>query len=474
MKSGRISLTEINSLQKHSIKPNSFLEDGKRIFRELSQRNKISGSLSDYITESYRPGIFKRCFVSSIEHGYYYITAQTMNTQDAVSFAKILSTVMTQNLEPMILKEKEILVSCAGTVGNIRFIDKTISGNIGSQDIIRVVSNPESYGFVYAYLSTPTVNSYLQSQIYGSVVARIEPEVMFKIPVIEFDSEIISEVESLIRESIELKEHAINKLNEQRDLLLKSCKLNSLTSNEYDYYGPRTPERKTSTFIVNKKDITALTINAFNHSERIKKLKETVRASIDCITLKDCITDDGFFSTGSFPRVEVKYKHGIQLINQQDIFDSIIKGKWISNRGVKTDKLVEKDEIIIAGVGTLAETETFCRCIYANEYLAGKLVSGEFIRIKSNGKIPSGYLYLWLSSQYGFRFIRNTQAGTKLCRPLRPMLETIPIPVLSNNIMQDLDQETKKAQHMLYLSSKKEQDAIDLLEEQIQKHLRYQ
>lgn len=54
------------------------------------------------------------------------------------------------------------------------------------------------------------------------------------------------------------------------------------------------------------------------------------------------------------------------------------------------------------------------------------------------------------------------------------MLETIPIPVLSNNIMQDLDQETKKAQHMLYLSSKKEQDAIDLLEEQIQKHLRYQ
>lgn len=471
MRSGIVSLKEVTSHSKKCIKPNTFLEDGKRIFRTLSQRKRIPSSLSSCIIESYRPGIFKRCFINDINYGYHYITAQSMNTANAVSFAKILSTKMTQNIEPMILKQNEILVSCAGTVGNIRFIDNTIAGKIGSQDIIRVVPKDNNFGFVYAYLATPTVNSYLQSQIYGSVVSRIEPEVILNIPLVSFQQNIVDEVEKLIRESILLKETAISALNKNRKLLLEYSKLEELRPDEYDYYGPRTPERKVSTFVINKNEVSSLTINAFNYSQRLRNLIDKVKCSVKTICLKDCLSEEGLFSTGSFPRVEVKERHGVQLINQQDIFDSIIKGKWISKRGVKLNNLVEKDEIIIAGVGTLGETETFCRCVYANEYLEGKLVSGEFIRLKTNTNIPSGYLYLWLSSQYGFRMIRNTQAGTKLCRPIKPMLESIPVPIIESSLMSELDTSTKHAQNLLAQSSIKEQKAIDILESQIQSYI---
>lgn len=47
------------------------------------------------------------------------------------------------------------------------------------------------------------------------------------------------------------------------------------------------------------------------------------------------------------------------LINQSDIFDTVIKGKYISKRNVNLSNLVEYGEVLIAGVGTLGENETF-------------------------------------------------------------------------------------------------------------------
>lgn len=46
------------------------------------------------------------------------------------------------------------------------------------------------------------------------------------------------------------------------------------------------------------------------------------------------------------------------LINQSDIFDTLIKGKRISRRNVKIDNLVNYGEVLIAGVGTLGDSES--------------------------------------------------------------------------------------------------------------------
>jgi type I restriction enzyme S subunit len=76
-------------------------------------------------------------------------------------------------------------VSCAGTVGNVRLITKDLEGVIGSQDIIRV--NPDDtklpYGYLYAYLASKTAYNYMQSYIYGSVVPRIEPNTLSRLPI---------------------------------------------------------------------------------------------------------------------------------------------------------------------------------------------------------------------------------------------------------------------------------------------------
>lgn len=157
------------------------------------------------------------------------------------------------------------------------------------------------------------------------------------------------------------------------------------------------------------------------------------------------------------------------LINQKDIFDTVIKGKYISQRGVKTDNMVEYGEVLIAGVGTLGENETFCRAIFANEDLVGQLVSGEFIRMKVNKEIPSGYLCAWLSSDYGFRLLRNIQAGTKLCRPIPKLVLDIPIPVIPPNVMIKIDKLVKEAHTKRYEANENERKAIRMVEQEIEK-----
>ena len=156
------------------------------------------------------------------------------------------------------------------------------------------------------------------------------------------------------------------------------------------------------------------------------------------------------------------------LINQKDIFDTIVKGKYISKRNVKTNNLVEYGEVLIAGVGTLGENETFCRAIYANEDLVGQLVSGEFIRLKTNGKVSSGYLYAWLASDYGFRLLRNLQAGTKLCRPIPRLVLEIPVPIVEKDVMEEIDKMVKDAYTKRYRANCNERKAISLVEQEIE------
>lgn len=465
MQVAKISISEVQSYYQKRMKPTAYLNQGRRTMLSLSDNKAIIGPVGNLCERVYRPGIFKRIFVCNLENGRKYITASSMLSQDALLFAKILSTKRTDNIEPMILRPKTILVSCAGTIGECRLIGDDLDGVVGSQDIIRVVPRNENFGFVYAYLSSPTVYQYLQSLLYGSVVPRIEPEVIYNLPLADIPDDKQLEIHKLIFDSFQLRNEASSLLNEATKILYDKAGLKPLSSDNYDYFGARTSKRAVSCYSANIKEVGRKTFNAFNHSERIKHLKESI--SVPTKRLRDVIDGGNTFSTGAFPRVEVKGGNGIKLINQSDIFDTQIKGKMISRRGVSISNLVKYGEVIIAGVGTLGENETFCRTIFANEDLSGQLISGEFIRMNST-VVPSGYLYTWLNSDYGFRLIRSTQSGTKLCRPIPDLLLNIPVPLIEEEEMNNIDSLVKKAYSLRHMANTKESTAIELVEKEIQ------
>lgn len=408
----------------------------------------------------------KRIYVSSIEHGIPFLSSSDILKGD-LEHVKLASKKYTPEIDRMLLQKGWTLISRSGTIGNCAFANAKHAQKLASEHVIRLVpNNILRGGLVYAYLASKYGHSLLTQGTFGAVIQHIEPDFVGSLPIPHFPETFQEEVDDLMQEASRLREEATDELNEAEKILKEAAKLRDLTPKDYDYYGLNNSGRKVSCFVRKRKDIDTTTINAFNHSERIRNTK----ASITCPTvpLKEVLLGGDTFSSNSCPSIEVKPEHGVMFINQKDIFDNIVKGKWISKRNISLDKLVEYGEVIVACDGTLGENELFCRALFANEDLQGALISTHFIRMKTNEKVPSGYLYIWLNSDYGFRFIRNCQAGTKLCHPIPKMFLEIPVPVVEKETMEEIDKLVKDAYTKRYLANCNERKAISLVEQEIE------
>lgn len=428
------------------------------------ERSKDKCVKLEDVATCFNPPVFKRQFCQDTEHAVQYFQSSDVPSLEEKSKVFIYKG-QAESLK-LLVHKNDILVTGFGTIGNTRLVSRHQDGVCYANNVCRIQSTGMSAGFIYAFMSSKYGTAQLNNNASGSVVRYIEAPGIKRTLIPHFPESFQKEVDDLMQEAARLRKEATDELNEAEKILKEAAKLRDLTPEDYDYYGLNNSGRKVSCFIRKRKDIDTTTINAFNHSERIRNTK----ASITCPTvpLKEVLLGGDTFSTGSFPRIEVKEGCGIMLINQKDIFDTIVKGKYISKRNVKTNNLVEYGEVLIAGVGTLGENETFCRAIYANEDLVGQLVAGEFIRMKTNGKVPSGYLYAWLASDYGFRLLRNLQAGTKLCRPIPRLVLEIPVPIVDKQVMEEIDQMVKEAYTKRYRANCNEHKAISMVEREIE------
>lgn len=409
----------------------------------------------------------KRIYVSKKEYGIPFFSSSDILMADLDNI-KLASKSLTPGIEQMTLQKGWTLISRSGTIGNCAFANAKHAQKLASEHVIRLVpNNILRGGLVYAYLASKYGHSLLTQGTFGGVIQHIEPAFVESLPIPNFPHDFQEEVDVLIQDSARLREEAIDNLASAEIMLKEKAGLRDLSSDDYDYYGHRSSQRKVSCFTRNIQEIGTTTINAFNHSERIRKLK----AKISCptILLREALKEGRTYGTSGLPNIEVKPGHGIMLINQKDMFDNIVKGKWISSRGSDPENVLEYGEILIACDGTLGENELFCRAVYVNEDLKGSYVSSHFLRLKVNDEMLAGYLFCWLNSDYGFRLIRNTQAGTKLCHPINKLFLDIPIPIIGKDEMQEIDRLVREAHTKRHLANQKELKAISMVEQEIEK-----
>ena len=157
------------------LKPNFYLNDGKLRLGNMKHLGHPMEELGVITSSVYRSNIFKRKFVEGAESGIPYISGADISKSFPTQGAKLISRKSTPNQQETTLRTGQILVTCAGCIGNVRLVEDDIAGVIGSQDIIRIDCDEikASNGFIYAFLSSPTAYAYMQSMLYGSVVARI-------------------------------------------------------------------------------------------------------------------------------------------------------------------------------------------------------------------------------------------------------------------------------------------------------------
>lgn len=455
MKSASVGVNEITSGYQYRIKPNNYLLEGYRLFLSLKKNGAFDGCIDDVVKEVYRPGIFKRIFVKSIEFGLPYITAQAMMSENPILFSKILSKKMTKDIEPMILQRNSILISCAGSIGNVRIIDKHLTKNIGSQDIIRVVAN-DDYGFIYAYLSSNAIYSYLQSQLYGSVVPRIEPEIVKNIPLIKISKENKTIIDNLAKDSIVLREQAADKLIEAKRVL--SSFLN-IHFNKSVYKA----EKVSSVNILNslqfRLDPPAHISDGVYTMDKVKSR----------FTFKNVGEINArVYRPGIFKRVYVS--NGIPYIKGSEIFmtNPFRRCEQLSKtRTPFIDEMaLSEGQILMTCAGSVGDVKMITK-----EYEDKKAIgSQDIIRIESNDDLyTSEYLFTYFQMPFVYDYIQSMKYGSVIERIEPFHVESIPVVEPTKEISDSISALIKDYMDCTYRAFCAEEKAITMVEQKIEK-----
>jgi restriction endonuclease S subunit len=164
----------------------SYLNFGQDSIKLLKESKVQTSRISELGFQVTRPGIFKRVKVKQGQ-GFPYIKGAELAKLNPFSSCEYLSKTKTPFLDELRLKENQILLTCAGTVGETRLITKEFEENnaVGSQDIIRIDAKKSEISqlYLFAYLKTKLAHSYIQSLKYGAVIERVEPFHIESLPV---------------------------------------------------------------------------------------------------------------------------------------------------------------------------------------------------------------------------------------------------------------------------------------------------
>ena len=469
MKTGVVKYSAISSLD-FRIDPSLHLSQGIVVRKELQKSPLGLTSIGDVTEDVFIGNIFSRNWVADKEHGITYLAASDSVISD-LEVGKYISRKQAADLAYLKVKPNWTLVTCSGTLGKTAFVNKHYCDKILTHDLLRVVPNESKAksGLIYAYLSSKYGYYQIKQSKFGGVVKHINSDQAKQIIIPRFSDEFQLSVHNLIEQCSSMREEATDLLNKSQKLMKMCTGLEDLTIDDYNYFGQHSHAREVSCFTRSIKDVGIQSINAFNHSQRVRERIIDKLNKIPHILTSEAIDEHGIYSSGGVEVKELKEGHGIMLINQSDIFDIVVKGKWVVKKEKYNKDLLSKGEILIAKSGTLGESESFCRCVFVGDELKGQLVSSAFYRMKASTRVTPGYLYTWLSSDYGFRLLRHTQYGTKLCYPNTDVFCDFPMPIIEMPKMQEIDEIVNKAHELRYKAILKERKAISMIEQEIEK-----
>lgn len=398
------------------------------------------------------PSRFKRTFVDDPEHGAPYLTGGSIVQADPLMGVKLLSYRFTSKMNELSLRDRMILVTCSGTIGNSVYVNANFHGAIGSPDLLRIEADADKIlpGYLYTVLSSPVGQALIEQKTYGAVVPHIEAHHVMDLPIPRLDAATEERIHALVERAASLRVEAAKLLSEAQSKLFQYVDLPRLNSRETFTKGCwcfSVPYEQYGEFA-----LTAWTYNPITQ-RIIRQIKEREYASLQSLT-----REDGIFYGHQFKRIDAYPEMGIMLLSQGHVFQEHPQGRWISKRSVSDyqDYMVHDGTILVAAQGTMGESELFGHCQFSHMNFEDVMITQHILRIVPDAQeVHPGYLFAFLSSEYGFQLFRGTECGTKLLGFILPLVQRIPVPMVSTNFQDEIG-------GMVYQAYDNRAEAVDL------------
>ncbi|HFK5597298.1 MULTISPECIES: methylation-associated defense system restriction endonuclease subunit S MAD5 [Weeksellaceae] len=420
------------------------LSDGTLYLRKL--RKMPHQELQSLCSDIFTAGRSKRIYTEK-NKGFPYLSNSDVVKGNPLEGCKYNSKKYAFD-EPSFLKEGMIVTGRVGAIGQTAYITSELEDNqvMGSDNIIRIVCKDKNIsGYVYSFLTSKYGNTLINRLAAGGVQPYISEDMLKDIPIPILSAETQQQIHQLIVEASELRVEANRLLDEAQNKI--TSKLNFRKSTIYQK--------------------TSITDIITSHQKRFesqyhKSIGSNYRDRIlnsDHILLRDASED--IFRPGIFKRNYVK--QGVDFLGGADITKSIPDSdKKLSKRNTPNfDELTLKEDWILVTCGG-----TIGASVLVNSYLATKLASQHILRVIPKG-IKTGYLFAFLSSEIGVKVIQSFTYGSVIPQIEPHHLELVPIPLLNDEIMNQIDSDVMRYKLNINEAILKENQAIALIEKEI-------
>lgn len=360
------------------------------------------------------------------------------------------------------VKEGTVLLSRSGTIGNVTFVNKTLSKFLVSEHAIRLECTDNS-GYVYTFLKTKIGKKLVCSNIYGAVIQQIEPAHLTMVPVPDAPKEIKERIHNLIVESFKLRDESNELIDQATALLIDELKL------------PPISEFKQNN-IKNSANVNAFSVKLSDLNDRADAsyhlpivdaiIKHLEQYSAEVTTIGDNRISSDVVLPGRFKRVYVNSEYGVKFIGGKEMKQLDPSSEKYISKKAHAKQLegalgIKEYSILTPARGSLGEVVMPCKHFY------NWAISDNMIQILSNSKI-CGYLYIFLNSEYGKILIQRFTYGGVIDAIEPWHIQQIQIPLLKNQIIQnkinDLALQANEKRYKAYLL---EQEALKIMDEEV-------
>lgn len=416
-----------------------------RLFR-LKKHEEL-GAVSK---EIFCGGRSKRVYVKK-EYGIPYLGNTDISSSNPFSNCNYTSRKSWKETKGY-LKEGMILTGRVGqnTVGAYSFALKDLEGAIGSDNVIRIISNGKvKNGYLYSFLASKFGYHLSRRHISGNAQPFITEDMLAEIPIPIFTEPKQLEIHNLILEASSLRVEA-----------------NRMLSEAVEYFNSLKINYKYGTATSSKISINGISTGYKRFDSAYAIVSKLVEDSlqdnnIEFVSIRS--QSSGIFMGPRSKRNYVNSGTPFLSTSAMQKANPTKTDKFISPKS--TDGFIVKEGwILTTRSGTLGDT------IYTLPCIDGYAVSEDAIRVvlKDGAQISNKYLFAFLKSSIGKSSLLSGSYGSVIVHLNESYIGDVKVPLLDDSIIKTI--ESKVAKHLENINEAilKENEAIDLVEKEIE------
>ncbi len=431
--------------------PDIHLSEGVQVRQSINNLPYEISNIGENAEKVFYGNIFSRVFVEKPEFGVPYLAASDTILSE-LETGKYISKKQADDLEYLKLEKDWILITCSGTLGNVSYTNNNYVGRLATHDLIRVIPNDNKVlrGVLYAFLAGKYGYHQITQSQFGGVVKHVNEEQTKDIMVPVFPKEFQNKIDLLIKESSSLREQATKILKE---------------ATQYFDNMVAVKREITKTFTKNVKSLKkswAAYNNNLEVTDGVEQYKE------HSIQLKDVTSD--IFAPPMFKHIYLSKDNGYPFMTGGELVKQCMRYyRWLSPRGVKNikDYVVDKDTLLIYRHGSI-DGGMNGQVFIVDDALRGCCLSDLIIRVKFFEPKLALWAFAFFKSAFGRRYLLSFPSGTAIPFMAIDRIEDAYIPSPDHNF-DKIVEIVRNYMTQSALSKKKEIEAIELVEQEIEK-----